>query len=174
MVAVDLNEVASGVVGDLEASIAEVGADVVLDPLPVVLGDAVQLRQVLQNLLSNALKFHREGEEPRVRVTVASHDARTCVIAVEDNGIGFDEKYAERIFGTFQRLHSRGQYEGTGIGLSIARKIAWRHEGDISASGVLGEGSTFKLTLRTAPPGAVVPREVERSEAEAANQRSAA
>ena len=90
----------------------------------------------MQNLLSNALKFHREGAPLHVRVR--DRDAPTdgrCVIAVEDNGIGFDEKYAERIFGTFQRLHGRAQYEGTGIGLSIARKIAWRHDGDITATG---------------------------------------
>jgi light-regulated signal transduction histidine kinase (bacteriophytochrome) len=74
-----------------------------------------------------------------------------CVVAVADNGIGFDEKYAERIFGTFQRLHGRSHYEGTGIGLSIARKIAWRHDGDITASAVEGEGATFRLTLPLAP-----------------------
>jgi light-regulated signal transduction histidine kinase (bacteriophytochrome) len=74
-----------------------------------------------------------------------------CVVVVEDNGIGFDDKYAERIFGTFQRLHGRSEYEGTGIGLSIARKIAWRHDGDITASGVAGEGAVFRLTLPLAP-----------------------
>ena len=73
------------------------------------------------------------------------------MISVEDNGIGFDEKYAERIFGTFQRLHGRSEYEGTGIGLSIARKIAWRHNGDISATGTPGQGATFRLTLPLAP-----------------------
>jgi light-regulated signal transduction histidine kinase (bacteriophytochrome) len=74
-----------------------------------------------------------------------------CVVAVADDGIGFDEEYAERIFGTFQRLHSRSEYEGTGIGLSIARKIAWRHDGDITATSPEGGGATFRLTLRLAP-----------------------
>jgi signal transduction histidine kinase len=147
LVAVDLGEVAREVVIDLEAHIEEAGATVDIEPLPVVLGDSVQLRQVLQNLLSNALKFHREDVALHVRVRTESSDGGRCVIAVEDNGIGFDEKYAERIFGTFQRLHGRGAYEGTGIGLSIARKIAWRHDGDLSATGVDGEGATFRLKL---------------------------
>ena len=85
---------------------------------------------------------------------------------MEDNGIGFDEKYAERIFGTFQRLHGRAEYEGTGIGLSIARKIAWRHDGDISATGALGEGATFRLTLPLAPTATVLEAADEPARAE--------
>ena len=151
LVAIDLDEIAAAVVGDLEAAIAQVGARIAIEPLPVVLGDRVQLGQVLQNLLSNALKFHRPDEPLRVRVSAQTEAAGTCVICVEDNGIGFDEKYAERIFGTFQRLHGRSEYEGTGIGLSIARKIAWRHDGDITATGILGQGAAFRLTLPLAP-----------------------
>jgi signal transduction histidine kinase len=151
LVAIDLGEIAREVVVDLEARIDEVGATVEIDSLPTVLGDGVQLRQVLQNLLSNALKFHREGVPLHVRFTTETADGGRCVVAVEDNGIGFDDKYAERIFGTFQRLHGRSQYEGTGIGLSIARKIAWRHDGDITATAVDGEGATFRLTLPLAP-----------------------
>jgi PAS domain S-box-containing protein len=151
LVANDLTEVAREVVVDLEARIADVGAEVEIGRLPVVLGDRVQLRQILQNLISNALKFHREGVTPTVRVATETTAHGRCVVAVSDNGIGFDDKYAERIFGTFQRLHGRTEYEGTGIGLSIARKIAWRHEGDITATAVLGEGATFRLTLPLAP-----------------------
>jgi signal transduction histidine kinase len=151
LVAIDLDEIAAAVAGDLEAAIAQVGALVTIEPLPVVLGDRVQLGQVLQNLLSNALKFHRTDEPLRVRVSAQTGTDGTCVISVEDNGIGFDEKYAERIFGTFQRLHGRSEYEGTGIGLSIARKIAWRHNGDITATGIPGQGATFRLTLPLAP-----------------------
>ena len=104
-----------------------------------MLGDRVQLSQVLQNLMSNALKFHREDEPLHVRVAAETARERDVAsITVEDNGIGFEDEYAERIFGTFQRLHGRGEYEGTGIGLSIARKIAWRHDGDITATGVAG------------------------------------
>jgi signal transduction histidine kinase len=115
--------------------------------------------QVLQNLVSNALKFQREGVRPIVRIRSEIFDGerprfpgesangRRCLITVEDNGIGFEPKYAERIFSAFERLHSRSEYEGTGIGLSIARKIAWRHGGELTAASVPGEGSTFTLTL---------------------------
>jgi signal transduction histidine kinase len=115
--------------------------------------------QLLQNLVSNALKFHREGIPPIVRIGAEvvegeqprfageSANGRRCLITVEDNGIGFEPKYAERIFSAFERLHSRSEYEGTGIGLSIARKIAWRHGGELTAAGAPGEGSTFTLTL---------------------------
>ena len=154
LIANDLGEVARHVVADLEVRIAELGATVEIEDLPIVLGDRVQLGQILQNLISNALKFHREGVPPSVRVATESCENGRCVVTVADNGIGFEEKYAERIFGTFQRLHGRAAYEGTGIGLSIARKIAWRHEGDITATSVEGEGATFRLTLplaKTAP-----------------------
>ena len=175
LVAIDLNEVADEVVADLEARIAEVGASVVLEPLPVVLGDRVQMSQVLQNLMSNALKFHREDEPLQVRVSAETGANGRCAITVEDNGIGFEDEYAERIFGTFQRLHGRGEYEGTGIGLSIARKIAWRHDGDITATGVPGQGATFKLTLPMARAvTAVAPRDTRRFAPERDNQRSAA
>jgi light-regulated signal transduction histidine kinase (bacteriophytochrome) len=87
----------------------------------------------------------------KVRVTTEANEGGRCTVAVEDNGIGLDEKYADRIFGTFQRLHGREEYEGTGIGLSIARKIAWRHDGDITATASEGEGATFRLTLPLAP-----------------------
>jgi signal transduction histidine kinase len=130
---------------------------------------------VIQNLLSNALKFHREGVPLQVTVQAETASGGRCVVAVADNGIGFDEKYAERIFGTFQRLHGRAQYDGTGIGLSIARKIAWRHDGDITASAVEGEGATFRLTLplapataRTAPALAPLPATQPESERTAA------
>ncbi len=155
LVANDLAEVAREAVVDLEAQIADVGASIEVEHLPVVLGDRVQLRQVLQNLISNALKFHREGVPPHVRMTSEMSEQGRCVVTVQDNGIGFDDKYAERIFGTFQRLHGRAEYTGTGIGLSIARKIAWRHDGDITATGVPGEGATFRLTLPLAPPTTV-------------------
>jgi signal transduction histidine kinase len=151
LVAIDLGEVAREVAVDLEARIAEVGATIEIEDLPTVLGDRVQLRQIVQNLLSNALKFHRDGVPLHICVKTEGADGGRCVVAVEDNGIGFDEKYAERIFGTFQRLHGRAEYEGTGIGLSIARKIAWRHDGDITATAVEGEGATFRLTLPLAP-----------------------
>jgi signal transduction histidine kinase len=174
LVAIDLAEVAREVVVDLEARIADVGASIEIEELPVVFGDGVQLRQILQNLISNALKFHRQGVPLHVRVTTETSERGRCVVAVEDNGIGFDDKYAERIFGTFQRLHGRAEYEGTGIGLSIARKIAWRHDGDITATGVAGEGATFRLTLPLAPATATRPADKRQLGPERRNERSAA
>jgi signal transduction histidine kinase len=151
LVRVDLDEVAGEVMGDLDPRLRDVGAHVEIGELPAVLGDSAQIRRVLQNLLSNALKFHRPDVPLVVRVSSETLAEGRCVITVEDNGIGFDDQYAERIFGAFQRLHGRSEYDGTGIGLSIARKIAWRHGGDITATGVPGEGASFRLTLPLAP-----------------------
>jgi signal transduction histidine kinase len=157
--AIDLGELAREVVGDLEARINELGAQVEIAALPIVSGDRAQMSQLLQNLISNALKFHRDGVPPlvRVRAQVAPAQAprfagestagNRCLITVEDNGIGFDPKYAERVFSAFERLHSRADYDGTGIGLSIARKIAWRHRGELTATSTPDVGSTFTLTL---------------------------
>jgi signal transduction histidine kinase len=155
----DLGKVTAEVVTDLEARIEELGAEVHVGELPVVEADKVQMRQLMQNLISNALKFHRPEERPVVRVhsrVIDEMPARfdgeqtpgaRCEITVDDNGVGFDQQYAERIFSAFERLHSRADYDGTGIGLSIARKIAWRHGGDISATGTPGEGASFTVTL---------------------------
>jgi signal transduction histidine kinase len=155
LVPVALDVIAAEALSDLDARVSEVGAHVEIGELPTILGDQVQLRRVLQNLLSNALKFHREDVPLRVRVSCELLGDGRCAILVEDNGIGFDDQYAERIFGAFQRLHGRSAYDGTGIGLSIARKIAWRHDGDITASGVPGVGATFRLTLPLAPAAAL-------------------
>jgi light-regulated signal transduction histidine kinase (bacteriophytochrome) len=156
---IDLGQVTAEVVGDLEARIVELDAQIDVGELPVVEADKVQMRQLMQNLLSNALKFHRPEERPVIRVSsrvIESMPARfdgektpgaRCEITIEDNGVGFDQEYAERIFSAFERLHSRADYDGTGIGLSIARKIAWRHGGDISAAGVPGEGARFTVIL---------------------------
>lgn len=156
---VDLSTLARDVVGDLEARIRELDAQVEIGELPVVAADRVQMGQLLQNLLSNALKFHRDGVSPIVRIRAEivegeparfageAANVRRCLIAVEDNGIGFEPRYAERIFSAFERLHSRSEYEGTGIGLSIARKIAWRHGGELTATGAAGKGATFTLIL---------------------------
>jgi signal transduction histidine kinase len=155
---VELGPVVADALSDLDARLTEVGAIVEIDELPSVTGDHVQLRRVFQNLLSNALKFHRADEPLRIRVTSEALGDGRCAILVEDNGIGFDEQYAERIFGAFQRLHGRSAFEGTGIGLSIARKIAWRHGGDITATGELGNGATFRVTLPLAPADAISER----------------
>jgi signal transduction histidine kinase len=110
--------------------------------------DPTQMRQLLQNLVGNALKFRREGVPPSISVR-GRVDAKTqrCVVEVEDNGIGFEAKYAERIFQVFQRLHGRDRYEGTGIGLAICRKIVERHNGSITVRSTPGVGSTFLVSL---------------------------
>jgi signal transduction histidine kinase len=122
------------------------------------------MRQLLQNLIGNAMKFHRAGESPVVRVhgrgLPAPPDGSNgeaagpprCQITVQDDGIGFDEKYLDRIFNVFQRLHGRGEYEGTGMGLAICRKIVERHGGTITAESTPGRGAAFLITL---PPAQV-------------------
>jgi signal transduction histidine kinase len=156
---VDLGKVTAEVLADLEARVVELNARVDVADLPMIEADRTQMRQLMQNLVGNALKFHREGEPPVVRIrgeVFADQPPRfsgettagdRCVITVEDDGIGFDEKHAERVFTAFERLHSRSAYEGTGIGLSIARKIAWRHGGHITATGAPEQGATFTVTL---------------------------
>jgi len=151
---VDLAALAREVLGDLETAIERTGATITLGELPVLDADPVQLRQLLQNLLSNALKFRREDVAPTISVeaTVEAGSNR-CELRVRDNGIGFEEKYTERIFDLFQRLHGRGgQYEGTGIGLAICRKIAERHGGSIGARSSPGAGATFLVTLPLQQP----------------------
>ncbi|HEX7150235.1 MAG TPA: ATP-binding protein [Thermoanaerobaculia bacterium] len=143
---VDLGQIAREVVRDLETRIHDSGGHIDVGPLPVIAADPLQMRQLLQNLAGNALKFHREGVPPVVTVRGES-DGYRCRLTVSDNGIGFEEKYAERIFTMFERLHARAQYEGTGIGLAICKKIAERHGGEIRAHGRPGEGATFIVTL---------------------------
>ncbi|MEM7288454.1 MAG: ATP-binding protein [Actinomycetota bacterium] len=142
----DLGEVVRGVLGDLEIAIAESGARIELGELPVLPADPSQMRQLFQNLIGNALKFRRAEVAPVVRVS-ASSQGPSWRIVVMDNGIGFDQQYAEKIFTVFQRLHGRSEYDGSGIGLSVCRRIVERHEGTIAASSVDGEGAVFTITL---------------------------
>ena len=155
---VNLAEVASGVVEDLEGRIELVKGRVELGALPVIDAEALQMRQLLQNLIGNALKFRRPEEPPVVKVEaqiISAPDTpakKLCRLTVSDNCIGFDEKYLDRIFNVFQRLHTRNEYEGTGMGLAIVRKIALYHGGDITAKSKPGQGSTFILTIPVAHP----------------------
>ena len=151
-VSVDLGAVAREVLGDLAPLIARTGASITLGELPVLEADPPQMRQLLLHLMANALKFHRQGIPPVISVRATVHPrAQRCELEVEDNGIGFEQKYAERIFNVFQRLHGRGQYEGSGIGLAICRKIAERHGGGITARGSPGRGSSFHVSLPLHP-----------------------
>ena len=153
---VNLAEVAREVVGDLETRIEQVQGRVEIGALPVIDAEDLQMRQLLQNLIGNALKFRRPETSPVVTVaarTFADASGRElCELTVHDNGIGFDEKYLDRIFNVFQRLHSRAEFEGNGMGLAIVKKIVLYHGGDITAQSQPGTGTTFILTLPTTHP----------------------
>jgi len=143
---VDLTQLAQEVISDLEIRIEEVGGKVELGVLPSIDADPLQIRQLLQNLIGNALKFQCPGVPPVVKVWGLC-TPQGCQLIVADNGIGFDEKYKERIFNVFERLHGRSEYQGTGVGLAICRKIVERHGGTIVAESTPGQGSTFTITL---------------------------
>jgi signal transduction histidine kinase len=156
---VDLGKVAREVLSDLEVRIQQTGGRVEVGDLPVIDADPLQMRQLFQNLIGNALKFHQEDKPPVVKtfsqivtpspaeIAGGAPAQQVCQIHVQDNGIGFDERYLTRIFILFQRLHGRSAYEGTGIGLAICRKIVDRHDGSITARSTPGQGSTFIVTL---------------------------
>jgi signal transduction histidine kinase len=137
-------------VRNLKATIEETGAIVTHDPLPTVMVDPTQMTQLLQNLIGNAVKFRREGDTPRVDVS-ARRDDDEWRFAVRDNGIGIDPQYFDRVFTVFQRLHARQEYDGSGIGLSICKRIVQRHGGRIWIESQPGTGSTFFFTLPGAP-----------------------
>jgi light-regulated signal transduction histidine kinase (bacteriophytochrome) len=140
------------VLSDLQIRIEQSGGRVELGDLPCIDADPMQMRQLLQNLIGNALKYRRDDAVPLVQVyaqLLNGHEQALCQIYVQDNGIGFDEKYLDRIFIPFQRLHGRNEYEGTGIGLAICSKIVQRHGGSITAKSTPGQGATFMVTLPT-------------------------
>jgi len=161
-VPVDLALITHAVLADLETQIVQSGGRVEVGPLPTIEGDPLRLRQLLQNLISNALKFRCPETPPVVTLSAALRSSEGAAddgpdtdapppawlhLSVRDNGIGFEPKHAERIFAVFKRLHGRGAYEGTGIGLALCRQIAERHGGHIAATSTLGEGATFRVTL---------------------------
>jgi PAS domain S-box-containing protein len=168
-VRVDLAAVVKEVLGDLEVRIEKTGARVEVGDLPAIEADPMQMRQLLLNLIGNSLKFQPPGATPVVKIQARMIDGEAatetaflksvpaggaafgpgpyCEISVADNGIGFEEKYVDRIFIVFHRLHGRTEYEGTGVGLAVCRRIADRHHGTIIAKSKLGEGATFVVTL---------------------------
>jgi len=156
-VRVDLGKIVREVVSDLSVRIEQTRGEVRIGDLPEIDADPMQMRQLFQNLIANALKFQRPGVPPIVEVQSESVAAPpleadgpsipSCRLSVKDNGIGFDTKYLDRIFQVFQRLHGREEYEGTGVGLAICRKIAERHAGTITATSRVGEGAAFTVTL---------------------------
>ena len=131
---------------NLRGAIEESGALVTHDPLPTVLADEMQLIQLFQNLVGNAIKYQSPGV-PRVHISAAKNGGKKWIFSVQDNGLGIDSQYFEKIFGMFQRLHKREEFAGTGIGLAICKKIVERHGGSISVESQLGQGSTFRFAL---------------------------
>jgi signal transduction histidine kinase len=151
---ISLKELLEDVRSDLQIRIEENTATIEVGELPSVQGDPTQMRQLVQNLISNALKFRKPDVAPVIKlnshVQAAQADSTAgpnIVLTIEDNGIGFENQFNEQIFTIFQRLHSRNEYEGTGIGLATCRKIVERHGGTISADGCPGEGSKFTITI---------------------------
>ncbi|WP_121357350.1 sensor histidine kinase [Flavisolibacter nicotianae] len=151
---VDLNHLVADVLSDMEVEIEKNRAQVKVDSLPTLWANPSGMRQLFQNLISNAIKFRKPEIVPIVSIYCQANDTpmnsefdTNCRIVVEDNGIGFDEKYAEEIFVVFKRLHSYHEYEGTGVGLSICKKIIDKHQGRISAESENGKGSRFYIDL---------------------------
>ena len=132
--------------GNLRGAIEDSGAVVTHDRLPAVLADETQLVQLFQNLIGNAIKYQAPGI-PRVHVSASENGGGKSTFSIRDNGLGIDPKYFERIFGMFQRLHKRDEFDGTGIGLAICKKIVERHGGTISVESEPGKGSTFRFTV---------------------------
>jgi light-regulated signal transduction histidine kinase (bacteriophytochrome) len=156
-VPVDLEELARDVVVDLDGRLQTTGGRVEIGSLPTVDADKVQMRQLLQNLFANALKFRKPDVPPVVQISSrldGEPDAPGSYweIEVRDNGIGFENQYSGRIFNMFERLHGRNEYEGTGMGLAICRRIVERHNGAIRASGALGTGAVFLFRLPVRQP----------------------
>lgn len=142
----DLNLTLRGVLSDLEIRMERTKGQIEVGQMPTIEADPSQMHQLFLNLIGNALKFHKRDEAPRVVVSGTVENGR-CILSVSDNGIGFDEKYLDRIFTIFQRLHGKQEYEGTGVGLAVCRRIAERHGGSITATSRPGEGARFVVSL---------------------------
>jgi light-regulated signal transduction histidine kinase (bacteriophytochrome) len=174
-VPVELGQVTREVLTDLEVRIEQTKAKVEVGELCTIEADPLQMRQLLQNLIGNALKFQPPNAQPVVKISaqiikrVLGSGGETepadeiCELKVEDNGIGFEEKYTDKIFAVFQRLHGRTDFEGTGVGLAVCRRITDRHGGSITAKSKLGEGATFIITLpvKHTQPTAGIPTPTE-------------
>ncbi|WP_373533356.1 PAS domain S-box protein [Vampirovibrio sp.] len=144
---VSLMEITQEVLSDLEETIHETGAQVSIGEMMTIDADRLQMQQVLQNLIDNALKFHKPGTGPVIEVSVVPVSDTHCQIRVKDEGIGFDEKHLDRIFTIFDRLHGEHEYSGTGMGLAIVQKIVNRHHGEVTAQSKPEAGATFVVTL---------------------------
>lgn len=148
MVPCDIGTIFEIVLQDMETSIDLEKAQIEVGELLTTCGDATQLRQVLQNLLSNAIKFHAEDQRSEIKVYSEEITEKEWTLVISDNGIGFDERYAEKMFQPFQRLHQKYGYAGTGIGMAIVKKILNRHGASISVNSAPGQGTTFRIRLK--------------------------
>lgn len=144
---VDLKKILQEVMSDLEVRVLKTGAKIESDTLSVVLADRSQMYQLFQNLISNAIKFRKKGESPRLSVTSRLLENDHVEVCFRDNGIGFEERDLGRLFKPFERLHGSGEYEGSGLGLAICQRIVLRHRGQITAQSKPGEGSAFFVRL---------------------------
>jgi len=157
---VDLNKLPDSVLSDFDLLITQRNAVIDVSALPILVGSPVSLRQLFYNLISNALKFGRQDVPPHIKIKsrkatkkdipdsmMEGGNRKYQLIEISDNGIGFEQKYAEKIFEVFQRLNTRGAYSGSGIGLSIVKRIIENHNGHISAASELDKGTTFTLLL---------------------------
>jgi hypothetical protein len=143
---VDINRLLKNVESDLELLMQQKRATLSYSGLPSIEGAPVLLYQLFYNLINNSLKFSKSDMPCNIKITASTGNSHTGIM-VSDNGIGFDQDQAERIFDTFTRLNTKDRYEGTGLGLSLCKKIVHRHDGEISASGKKGEGAVFRITL---------------------------
>jgi PAS domain S-box-containing protein len=143
----NLDTMVREVVSDLDASIQSTQGEIHIGRLPKLEADPTQMRQLFQNLISNAIKYHKAGVAPKIRIESNKFDNENWGISVSDNGIGFEEKYSKRIYKPFERLHGIDVYQGTGMGLAICQKIVSNHGGRISTQSELGKGSTFTIFL---------------------------
>ncbi|MDX8386683.1 MAG: ATP-binding protein [Gallionella sp.] len=146
---VDLNKLTHGIVSDFESIITQSQATIEIAPLPTILSDPLLLTQLLRNLIGNALKFVKKDTKPHIKVSAEENNG-TCILRVADNGIGIDPQYKEQIFGVFQRLHGRTEYEGTGIGLSICKKAIKQLNGTLTFKSALEKGTIFEIMLPNA------------------------
>ena len=144
--ATDCNNILKEVIANLGATIKESKAKITSTVLPVVIGNEIELRQLFQNLISNAIKFHKKNSNPEIEITFVEKETE-YLFAFKDNGIGLEEQYKDRIFIIFQRLHTSTEYAGTGIGLATCKKIVALHNGKIWMESKLGHGSIFYFTI---------------------------
>jgi len=150
---VDFQELVRKLITEMQPEFQHRSVEWVVHPLPIVRGDPAMLRQVWVNLLSNALKYTRQTERPRIEIGCSEPLEHETVFYIRDNGAGFDMAHATKLFGLFQRLHNRDEFEGTGLGLANVRRIINRHAGRTWAEGEVGKGATFYFSLPQPPPG---------------------